>query len=113
MPHRIVPFFGAKIEIVDSERLLKNGRVRATRNGHLHSIRMTHVMAPHDAGAVCEPLRCLSLAERNKRTAEFMAPHETTTMLPRYSSRPPSLLTTILVIRGRPHRFRAVRHAYL
>src|SRR5439155_26706202 len=56
MPHRIVPFFGAKIEIVDSERLLKNGRVRATRNGHLHSIRMTHVMAPHDAGAVCEPV---------------------------------------------------------
>ena len=57
MPHRVLEFIVAEVEVVDAKRLLKHGRVGRLRNGEQHGIHMAHVVSAYDARPIGQPLR--------------------------------------------------------
>ena len=55
--HRVAPLLRAEVVIVDREGLLEHRGVRLSGKRHHHGVGVTHVVAPHLAGAVGEPVR--------------------------------------------------------
>src|ERR1700680_1735329 len=49
MAERIFPVIGTEIEVVQSKRLLKLGRIWSARNGHDNGVVVSHVIAPDKA----------------------------------------------------------------
>src|SRR5213592_4180943 len=57
VPHRVLPFVGCEVVVVQCERLLEHGRVWLLRDGEHDRIDVPHVMAAHDVRAIREAAR--------------------------------------------------------
>ena len=102
--HRVVPLLRREVEVVDAERLLEDGRVRALRDREQDRVDVAHVVPADDVRAVGEAARVpvVRRAQQQRRRVDRAAATTTTTSA-EYSSGTP-LRSTETFVTTRPVR---------
>ena len=69
--HRVVPIFRTKVEVVNRQCLLIERRIWALGESQHDGVHVTHVVAAHDVGTVCEATRMLVTRRAQKQCSRI------------------------------------------